>query len=330
LKNIKNWRTKMKKKLSAAVMAAAVLLCGCDSEKQQETDSLVAIVNYGQIPPLLATIEGIKKELSENGYAENKNIRYEVADIAFDHTLIPQAVMNLKGHNPKVMVVISTPIAQFAKGKIRDIPLVYSAITDPADAKLVNSSTESVDNITGSSDMQSLEALLRLIRSILPQAKTIGMLYATSDCNDTALINRMHRETKAIGMSLVAVPVDQMRDIPIRMQELKGNADLIYVGASGLQSALAVISGEAAKMSIPVFNIEEQSVRDGLALASFGVNYESVGRNAGKLVMKLLKGVPVKDLPPVFPKIEDHRCFINKKLAEKFQIKIPENATIVE
>jgi putative ABC transport system substrate-binding protein len=178
--------------------------------------------------------------------------------------------------------------------------------------------------------MQNLNALLTFVRSILPQAKTVGLPYSTSDSNDTALIGMMRKEAEKLGMSVIAVPVDQIRDIPVRMQELKGKADLIYVGASGLQSALPVIAGEAGKMNIPVFNIEEQSVRDGLALASFGVNYESVGKNAGKLIAKLLEGVSVKDLPPIFPKIEDHRCFVNKKSAEKFGIKIPENATVVE
>ncbi|MDR1362080.1 MAG: ABC transporter substrate-binding protein [Holosporaceae bacterium] len=321
----------MKKILSIAAAAATVLLTGCNKEKKvDQTIPLVAIINYGQIPPLLATVDGIKKELSDAGFAENKNIRYEVADIAFDHSLIPQAVTSLRSHGPKVMVVISTPIAQFAKGKIRDIPLVYAAITDPVDARLVNSPDASVDNITGSSDMQNLSALLSLVQSMLPQAKTIGMLYATSDCNDAALLNMMRREAKAAGMSLIAIPVDQMRDIPVRIQELRGKADLIYVGASGLQSALAVISGEAAKMDIPVFNMEEQSVREGQALACFGVNYDSVGRNAGKLVAKLLTGSAPGDLAPLFPGIEDHRCFINGKLAKKFAIKIPENATVVE
>ncbi|MDR1235829.1 MAG: ABC transporter substrate-binding protein [Holosporaceae bacterium] len=319
----------MKKLLSSATIAAAALICGCDRENKQEAP-LVAIVNYGQIPPLLAAIDGIKKELKKRGYTESQNIRYEIADIAFDHTLIPQTVTNVANHRPKVIVITGTPIAQFAKGKIRDIPLVYNAVTDPVDAKLINVETESADNITGSSDMQNLNALLTFVRSILPQAKTIGLPYSTSDSNDTALIGMMRKEAEKFGMSVIAVPVDQIRDIPVRMQELKGKADFIYVGASGLQSALPVISGEAGKMNIPVFNIEEQSVRDGLALASFGVNYESVGKNAGKLIAKLLEGVSVKDLPPIFPKIEDHRCFVNKKSAEKFGIKIPENATVVE
>jgi ABC-type uncharacterized transport system substrate-binding protein len=93
---------------------------------------------------------------------------------------------------------------------------------------------------------------------------------------------------------------------------------------------MPAIAAEANKMGVPVFGAEDLAVRDGLALASFGVNTESVGRNAGKLVTKLLRGAAVKDLPPIFPKTEDHSCFVNRKLAEKFGIEIPENATVVE
>jgi putative ABC transport system substrate-binding protein len=318
----------MRKLLSTVTIAAMALLSGCN--KEQKEIPLVAIVNYGQIPPLLASIDGIKKELKKCGYIESSNIRYEITDIAFDHTLIPQTVTSIKSSKPKVIILMGTPIAQFAKGKIRDIPLVYNVVTNPVDAKLINVETKSADNMTGSSDMQNLNALLTFIRSILPNAKTIGIPYATSDSNDTSLISMMRQEAEKLGMSVIAVPVDQIRDIPIRMQELKGKADFIYVGASGLQSALPTIAGEAMKMNIPMFNIEEQSVRDGLALASFGVNYESIGKNAGKLVAALLNGVNIQDLPPIFPKIEDHQCFVNKKLAKKFGIQIPKNATVVE
>jgi putative ABC transport system substrate-binding protein len=317
------------KKLLSTIIAMAILLCGCNEESKQETP-LVAIVNYGQIPPLLASINGIKKELAELGYIESCNIRYEIADVAFDHALIPQTVTNIKSRRPKVIILIGTQISQYGKAKIEDIPLVYNAVTDPVDAKLIAVRTESAGNITGSSDMQNLKALLTFIQSILPNAKTIGLPYATSDSNDTALINMMRREAANLDMTVIPVPIDQTRDIPVRIQELKGKVDFIYVGASGLQSALPVIACEATKMNIPMFNIEEQSVRDGLALASFGVNYESVGRNAGKLVAKLLKGTPVKDLAPVFPKTEDHRRFINKKLAKKFGIQIPADTTVVE
>jgi putative ABC transport system substrate-binding protein len=276
------------------------------------------------------SIDGKKKELTSQGYIENKNVKYEIVDICFDHALIPQTIAKVRDLHPKVMVVKSTSIAQFAKGKIRNIPIVYDTITDPVEAGLIKDRNHSVDNVTGSSDMQNLDAFLTTVQSMMPNAKTVGIMYLTSDSNDTTLIKMMRSAASSTGMSVLAVPIDHVRDIPVHMQEFKGKADFIYVGASGLQSALPAISSAALKMNIPVFNMEEQAVRDGLALASFGVNYESVGRNAGKLVAKLLNGSDIKNLAPIYPKIEDHRCFINKKLAKKFEITVPKNATIVE
>ena len=212
----------MKKPLSiAAMIAAAILLCRCDNENNKQEVPLVAIINYGQIPPLLAAIKGIKKELKERGYTESQNVRYEIADIAFDHSLIPQTVTKVKSRGPKVIIVTGTPITQYAKGAIKDIALVYNAVTDPVDARLLDDKTKSMGNMTGSSDMQNLNALLTFVRSILPHARTIGLPYATSDSNDTSLINMMGKEAAKFGMSLVVVPIDQVRDIPIRMQELE-------------------------------------------------------------------------------------------------------------
>ncbi|MDR2268018.1 MAG: ABC transporter substrate-binding protein [Holosporaceae bacterium] len=314
---------------ATAIAASAAVFFGLGKE-EEETLPLVSIVNYGPLKDLEISIQGIKDELADNGFIENKSVKIEISDIAFDHSLIPQTVTSSKNHNPRVMVVISTPIAQFAKGKIHDIPLVFHAITDPTAAGLLKDKDHADANITGSSDMQNLDVLLEFVKSILPEAKAIGILCLTSDSNDATLLDMMKKAADRFSFSVVAIPVDQVRDIPVRMQEFKGKVDFIYVGASGLHAAMPSIASEASKMNTPVFDSEDQSVRDGLALASFGVNYESVGRNAGKLVAKLLNGAPVKDLSPIFPKLEDHRCFVNKKLAEKFKIKIPGNAIIVE
>ena len=141
----------------------------------------------------------------------------------------------------------------------------------------------------------------------------------------------MRTAASQVGLSVLAISIDQSRDIPVRMQEFKGKTDFIYVGTSGpIQPALPTVTSEALKMKIPVFNVEEQAVLDGLALASFGVDYKAVGRNAGKLVARLLNGADIKNLAPIYPKLEDHKCFINKKLAERFGITIPKNAMVVE
>ncbi|MDR3031490.1 MAG: ABC transporter substrate-binding protein [Holosporales bacterium] len=292
---------------------------------------LVAIANIGPLKDLELSINGIQKELEEQGFIKDKTIRYEIADVAFDQSLIPQMVTNLKNHNPKIMVVISTSIAQFAKGKIRDIPLVFHAITDPQNAGLIKDKNQPDENMTGSSDMQDLNVILSFAKSLFPHSKTVGLLYSTSENNDVVLLNMLRSAALSIGLSVLAIPIEQPRDISIRMQELKGKADFIYVGASaGIHSAMPTVSSEAKKMNIPIFDSEDQSVRDGLALASFGVNYEAVGRNTGKLIAKLLNGSDIKTLAPIYPTLQEHKCFINKNQAEHYKIKIPENAIVTE
>jgi putative ABC transport system substrate-binding protein len=320
----------MNKKLFAAVAAVCAVTCAGFFKKTADLP-VVAVANYGPHASLETSLKGVKAELADQGFMEGKNVKYEIADVGFDPALIPQMITKLRASEPKVMLVKTTPLAQFAKGKVADIPLVFCDITDPVAAGLLENEAHSRNNMTGSSDRGDLEAFLNFAKSVLPKAKTVGLLYSTSESNDAALVKMMKDAAKKTGLSLIAVPVDQSRDIPVRMQEFRGKTDFIYVGTSGpIQPALPVIATEAQKMGIPVFNAEDQSVRDGLALASFGVNYESVGRNAGKLIAQLLKGVAVKDLQPVFPKSDDHGCVVNKKLAEKFGINIPKSATVVE
>ncbi|MDR2794941.1 MAG: ABC transporter substrate-binding protein [Holosporaceae bacterium] len=316
----------MNKKILAATIAVIFGIAAAIYLSNGSDLPIVAIANYGPHASLEASLNGAKSELAKHGFIEGKTVRYEIADVGFDPALISQMIAKLKASKPKVMIVKSTPVAQFAKGKIKDIPLVFCDITDPMAAGLLKDKTHSHGNMTGSSDMGNLEAFLSFAKTLFPHAKVVGLLYSTSESNDAALAQMMKDAAAKTGLSVLAIPVDQSRDIPLRMQEFRGKVDFIYVGTSGpIQPALPIIAAEAQKMNIPVFNAEDQAVRDGLALASFGVNYESVGKNAGKLAAKLLKGVSVQHLPPIFPKTEDHKSCMNKKLAEKFGIRIPKD-----
>lgn len=292
---------------------------------------VVAIANYGPHTSLDAAIAGFKEQMQAEGFNENQNICYEIADIGFDHTLIPQTIASLSTHHPKAMVVVSTPIAQFAKGKIKNLPLIYSSVTDPVDVGLLQEYNKSDGNMTGSSDMQDLKSLLQFAKSLLPNAKSIGLLYATSDSNDTSLVKMMQSAASEYDMSVVAIPVEQAREVPIRMQGFKGKVDLIYVGVSGpIQPTLPAIAVEARKMRIPVFNADVQAVRDGLVVAGLGVDYYAVGRNTGKLVSAILHGKKISELVPIYPSAQDHHGVINKKLAIELGITIPSNIEIVE
>jgi len=141
----------------------------------------------------------------------------------------------------------------------------------------------------------------------------------------------MEAAANKLNMAVMAIPVEQARDVHIRMQAFKDKVDFIYVGTSGpIQPTLPIMSAEAQKMDIPVFNVEAQAVKDSLALASFGVDYVAVGKNAAKLTADVLRGQKISDLKPLYPKPDDHHGLINKKLAAKLNVMIPPFIEIVE
>lgn len=310
--------------LFSALMLASLLL----PKSQASEQALVAIANFGPHSSLDAAIQGIKDELTHNGFTEFQNVQYEIIDVGFDASLIPQMMMHIKAHHPKVLVVITTPVAQYAKGAIHDIPLIYSVITDPLAAGLIKEKHQPDANMTGSSDKQSISLLLHFAKKILKNPTSVGVLYSTAESNDLALVEMMKKAALSSHLRVVAVPINQTRDIPIAMQKFHHNVDFIYVGASGaIQPALPVIAAEANKMKIPVFNMNEAAVKENQVLASFGVNYYQVGINTGKLVTAVLHGKKILSLPPMYPSSKDYQGFISKKQADFLGLNLPSNLT---
>lgn len=292
----------------------------------QSTLPIVAIANYGPHSSLEASIIGLKEELANQGYLENQTVRYEIMDVSFDTLLIPQMIARLKQFNPDVIVSITTPVAQFTKQSVKNIPIVYSVITDPVSAGLINNPEKSQKNVTGSSDKQNLNILLTFAKSILPKAKTIGMLYAPSESNDIALVNMMKCSAHQLNLKVIAIPIDHVRDMGIRMQNFKNKVDFIYVGASGpILPSLPAIAKAADKMNIPVFSVEPVAVQTGLVLASFGVDYKEIGKNTGKLVAAILNKQNVAELRPIYPDAQNHQAYISLKRANALGIILPKN-----
>ena len=296
------------------------------SRSKQSNLTLIAIANLGPHSSLDASIQGIKNELTKNGFIEQENVQYEIVDVGFDASLIPQMITNIKSHHPRVLVTITTPVAQYAKGTIKDIPLIYSVITDPVAAGLIKESHRPEGNMTGSSDKQDLNLLLDFTKRVLDHPSRVGILYSTAEVNDLALVHMLKQAALTSHMQVVAVPIDQTRDIPMAMQQFNQKVDFIYVGGSGaIQPALPVIASESSKMGIPIFNVNEAAVKENMVLASFGVNYHQVGVNAGKLIVGILQGKSIASLPPQHPSTKDYQGFVSQKNAAKLGLHLPVN-----
>ena len=282
---------------------------------------LIAIANYGPHSSLEESIRGIKEGLAKEGFESEKNIRFEISDVSFDTSLIMQMIAKFKAINPKIMVAQTTPVAQAAKNMIKDIPIVFADITDPHEAGL-----DVGANITGVSDKQDLTSMLKFVQMLLPNAKRIGMFYATSESNDVALLRMMQEAASTQDMSVVAVPIEQARDLAARIQAFKGKVDVIYVGSSGpIQPSLPTIVAFAEEMKIPVLNMNSEEVKDGKVFASFGVSYFQIGVNAAKIIAKILNGEQPSAIASIYPTSADHEAFISKKRAAKIGFIIPDN-----
>lgn len=316
----------VKKISSYAVVIAMIIVVALFYRPKQSNLPLIAIANLGPHASLDASIQGIKDELTNHGFIDQKNIQYEIVDVGFDTSLIPQMISHIKSHHPQVIVVITTPVAQYAKSVIKDIPLIYSAITNPVAAGLLKDAHHSEENITGSSDKQNLKLLLNFSKIVLKSPSRIGILYSTAEANDHALVTMMKQAARQSGMTVTAIPIDQPRNIPVAMQSFYKTVDFIYVGGSGaIQPALPIIASESNKMGIPVFNLNEAAVQDNMVLASFGVNYHQVGVNTGKLIISVLQGQSIASIPPIYPAPNDYRSFVSLKNAARLGLNLSEN-----
>ncbi len=293
---------------------------------------VIAIANYGPHASLDATIRGLKEELAHKGLVEGRDFNYEILDANFDHTLIRQMLAKLKAHKPAVLVTLSTPVTQAAKS-IKDIPIVFADITSPLEVGLLKEEHKPDANMTGASDRQDLRVFLSFAKKILPHAKRIGLLYSTSDANDMALVKMLQNAAIDFEMQVVLVPIEHANDVKLRMHAFKDKVDFIYVGVSGpIQPTLPTIAAIGASMKIPVFNADENAVKEHQVLGSYGVSYYKVGVNTAQIVFDILQGKQIDELPPRYPLIGDHQGYLSKKVADKYGITLNNlaNVTIVE
>ncbi|MHA6686467.1 ABC transporter substrate-binding protein [Mesorhizobium sp. A556] len=286
----------------------------------------IGIANFGEHPQLNASIAGFKKALAENGFVEGKDVVYSESHTNFDASLVPQMIAKLQAENPKIIYTVTTPVSQIAMKALAGsgIDIVFTAVTDPVAAKLVPSWDSGGDGITGSSDLQDMAAVMKFTHELLPNAKRFGVPYNPGEANDVALLEKVKEAAPAAGFEVVSVGVDNVNDIQQRIASLAGKADVIYTPASNLlQPAIAAVSAAARQAGIPIVNSDDGAVRSGVVPASFAVNYEQVGENAGKIAAQILKGADPKSIAPSRPAYADHAPLISRKVAKEFGIEIP-------
>jgi putative ABC transport system substrate-binding protein len=226
------------------------------------------------------------------------------------------------GENPTVIVPISTPSAQAVVAATQDIPVVFTAVTDPLDAKLVTNMEKPGGNVTGMSDLAPIAKHLALIREILPNAKVIGMPYNPGEANGVALLKLVKKEAPALGFTVIEAPAAKSSDVMTATQSLIGKVDAIYVSTDNqIVSAFASVVKVGVDNQIPVFAGDTDSVARG-AIAAIGFDYYDVGRQTGKIVARVLKGEKPGDIP--VQGVETVQLYVNPGAAKAMGVAIPD------
>ncbi len=226
------------------------------------------------------------------------------------------------------MCGIATPMAQscYSVAKKSDIPVIFTAVTDPVAADLANADGTPVGEITGTSDKLPVEAQLKMIREILPEAKTIGIMYTTSEVNSESTIKEYKELAPNYGFEIVTTGISSSADVSIAADSLISKVDCITnLTDNTVVASLNIILDKAAAKNIPVFGSEIEQVKKG-CLAAMGLDYIELGRQTGVMAAKVLKG-EAKASELNYEVLKEAAFYGNTKVAETLGLTLPESLT---
>lgn len=277
-----------------AMAAAMGMALATPAAAQTKTVAITAIVEH---PALDAVRDGVVDALKAAGWVPGQTLTVEYQSAQGNPATAAQIARQFVGKRPDAIVPISTPSAQAVVAATRDVPVVFSAVTDPVGAQLVRDPDRPGGNVTGLSDFPPVEEHLQLIRRVLPDAKRIGVPYNPGDANSVSLVGTIKALAIKHGMTVVEAPANRSSEVQGAARGLVGKADAIYTALDNtVVSALEAVVAVGAQNKLPVFSGDTDSVARG-AIASIGFDYFQVGQQTGQIVARVLKGEKPGDIP---------------------------------
>ncbi len=290
---------------------AALALGASSAAAEPKTVAITAIVEH---PALDAVRDGVKQGLADLGHSEGTDVTFAYESAQGNPATAAQIARQFVGDAPAVIVAISTPSAQAVAAATKDIPVVFSAVTDPLAAQLVGSLEAPGGNVTGVSDMAPIGDHVALIREITPDVKRLGVLYNPGEANSVSSVEALKSAAEGAGIEVVEGPATKSADVQGAARSLIGKVDAIYVPTDNtIVSALESAVGVANEAKLPLYAADTDSVARG-ALAAVGFNYFDVGVQTAALVDRVLKGESPGEIAVVFASGTDLQ--VNRQTAE--------------
>ncbi len=330
----------IKKKFLATTLCltlTAALLFGCSQTAETTGDTsasaasggesyTIGITQYAEHGSLDNCREGFLQGLAEAGIEEGANLTIEFQNAQADSGAATQIASQFVSDKVDLICAIATPSAQSCVNAAlnTDIPVVYTAVTDPVAAELATEDGAPTQNATGTSDKLPVEAQLQLIRQMLPDAHTIGILYTTSEVNSESAIAEYEAKAGDYDFEIVTVGISTSADISLATDNILSQVDcLTNLTDNTVVQGLPTILAKANEKGIPVFGSEIEQVKMG-CLAAAGIDYIELGRKTGEMAAQILKGeASASEMD--YETFETPKIYFNQQAAEDLGLTIDES-----
>jgi len=317
---------KVVRKLLAPLLVVGILLTSLISLHQLKADKKkdvfrIGISQFITHQSLDATREGFVDELAKQGYVEGENIEIDFQNAQGEQRNLKTISQQL-AESSDVVLAIATPSAQSLVNTTQTTPVIFSAVTDPVSAKLVESREHPGGNVTGTSD-QSSDAILtqiNLIKKVLPKAKSIGILYTQSEPNSVVQKDEAKRLLEEKGFTVVEKTILDSNNVKAAAESLMTEVDMVFVPTDNIiSSTMETVKQVSIKHKVPVFGGSTEMVAVG-GLYNYGTNYEELGRQTARMLVRILKGEKPENIAVELPeKLELHT---NQEMAAALGIDI--------
>ena len=317
---------KVVRKLLAPLLVVGILLTSLISLHQLKADKKkdvfrIGISQFITHQSLDATREGFVDELAKQGYIEGENIEIDLQNAQGEQRNLKTISQQLS-ESSDVVLAIATPSAQSLANTTQTTPVIFSAVTDPVSAKLVESREHPGGNVTGTSDQSSdaISTQINLIKKVLPKAKSIGILYTQSEPNSVVQKDEAKRLLEEKGFTVVEKTILDSNNVKAAAESLMTEVDMVFVPTDNIiSSTMETVKQVSIKHKVPVFGGSTEMVAVG-GLYNYGTNYEELGRQTARMLIRVLKGEKPENIAVELPeKLELHT---NQEMADALGIDI--------
>ncbi len=286
-------------KLMVLALVGMIILSGCSmggskaQESKDETKFTIGIVQLAEHPALDDARKGFEDGLKELGL--NAEIVYQNAqgDIPTTVSISEKFVKD----QVDLIYAIATPAAQSAKQATKDIPILFSAVTDPVESGIVDDWENVGGNVTGTSDKAPVEAQLKMFKEIDPSIETIGIIYNTSEANSEIQLKEVEKLAPQEGLKVEKIGVNSVNEMPQALDSLLSKVDALYALSDNLvATSVELVANKLIEKKMISICAEESQVGGGLLITK-GLSYYELGKQTAKMAKEIL--VDKKDISTI-------------------------------